>query len=614
MRKLTPILVFLFGLSAAAQIPSGFVQTTFTVSGVANWSVSASWTNLSSATQLPLLGCVSTFPITVTGQVSLAGTATLLLADTSQICPTPSTWTIQLTCPSGYTGGFSLQVPVTGGGGTENISSQVMAALPSQACTPNGGGGGGGSGKPAIPGYSVQFANSLATAFQGDSAVTINPTAHSLNLATSGVFSSAYEGYISSAIGGMNIANFYTSIYAGKYPVDALEGGTEIPSGSTAYGSSGVGAYLINNSTTTNGSALLAVTLGNVSGSHNWGGNPLVQSATGTTGNYDIGLEIDNNWNGNEAQAYGIQITGTNSESSPPANSYALLDELHATNGVVINDGQIYGGYAFAMGQSAQGSGATASQLFAAFSNSGSARQTGTFDLDQNGSWDFTVGAAASLFTISPFIPSGGRVGTDNYPSPPYALTGYVYNGSGWSNTNWQIQHVLFATGVPTFDELNFACNDPETTNCFVQVPNKILLLPTGGMESDIAPQQTAAVAHYLLPNDTGGTLIDELSILSTLATLNHPVPTIATCGTSTTCANSLQTAPRMVWGGPIALTGGSAVIGSMTAWTSTTSFVCWGQDHTTPANSVNVANTSTSSITITGTGTDSITYECVGN
>ncbi len=90
------------------------------------------------------------------------------------------------------------------------------------------------------------------------------------------------------------------------------------------------------------------------------------------------------------------------------------------------------------------------------------------------------------------------------------------------------------------------------------------------------------------------------------------PLQTVNTCGTTTTCSNTAQTSARMVHGN-VALTAGSAVVGSMTAWTATTSFDCTGTDKTSVA-PVQIVNTSTTSITITGTGTDVIAYTCVGN
>lgn len=142
-------------LPAPAQIPSGYVQTTATVPALANGSFGASWTNLSSSPQLALLGCVSTFQQTVSGSFSAYGGLTVLLADTSQICPSPSTWIFTLTfsCPVGQkASSFMVQVPIVGGGGTEDISTQITAALPATSCSGGGGGGGNLTGT-GTPGY-----------------------------------------------------------------------------------------------------------------------------------------------------------------------------------------------------------------------------------------------------------------------------------------------------------------------------------------------------------------------------------------------------------------------------------------------------------------------------
>lgn len=82
-------------------------------------------------------------------------------------------------------------------------------------------------------------------------------------------------------------------------------------------------------------------------------------------------------------------------------------------------------------------------------------------------------------------------------------------------------------------------------------------------------------------------------------------------CGTTTTCANTANGSYRMIFGN-VTLSTGTAVVGSITAFTSTASFVCTGTDKTAVA-AVQIVNTSTSSITINGTGSDSIDYVCVG-
>jgi hypothetical protein len=125
---LLPVLCFFLTacpLPAPAQIPAGYVQTTATVAGLANGTYGAAWTNLSSSPQLALLGCVSTFQQTVNGTFDANGHFSVLLADTSQICPSPSTWTFTLTylCSNPPNTAFTVQVAVVGGGGTQDISS-----------------------------------------------------------------------------------------------------------------------------------------------------------------------------------------------------------------------------------------------------------------------------------------------------------------------------------------------------------------------------------------------------------------------------------------------------------------------------------------------------------
>lgn len=133
MTKRFLIVAFLFACGVStAQIPAGFVNTTATVSALSGGTYSASWVNLSSSSQLPLLGGMSTFPITAGGKFDSSGHMSVLLADTSQIIPSPSTWSFTLTYACGS--GFTVNVAVTGGGGTQDISSQITAALPTNPC------------------------------------------------------------------------------------------------------------------------------------------------------------------------------------------------------------------------------------------------------------------------------------------------------------------------------------------------------------------------------------------------------------------------------------------------------------------------------------------------
>jgi len=148
MNLLRKFAVVAFGLSIglacthlSAQIPAGFVQTTATVPSLAGGSFGASWTNLSSSSQLGLLGGVSTFQTTVNGTLDANGKFSVLLADPGQVIPQPDTWSFAFTysCPAGSpNSGFALQLPMAVlagfGGGTVDISSQVTAALPTNPC------------------------------------------------------------------------------------------------------------------------------------------------------------------------------------------------------------------------------------------------------------------------------------------------------------------------------------------------------------------------------------------------------------------------------------------------------------------------------------------------
>ena len=154
LATLATFLLYFWPLSISAQIPSGYVQTSSTVLQTAKGSFGAAWTNLSTSPQLGLLGCTSTFQQTVNGTIDSYGSFSVLLADTAQICPSPSTWTftISIPCPNGIPPTeFMLQIPITGGGGTEDISSQITAALPATIC--QGGGGGGGCNTGLVAGW-----------------------------------------------------------------------------------------------------------------------------------------------------------------------------------------------------------------------------------------------------------------------------------------------------------------------------------------------------------------------------------------------------------------------------------------------------------------------------
>ena len=83
-------------------------------------------------------------------------------------------------------------------------------------------------------------------------------------------------------------------------------------------------------------------------------------------------------------------------------------------------------------------------------------------------------------------------------------------------------------------------------------------------------------------------------------------------CGTTTTCSQTVISNPIHIFGGPIALVGGTLTITSL-PYTSSTSYVCTPDDNT-GLNVMDVVYNSGSSVTFNGTGTDTFRYSCAGN
>lgn len=107
-------------------------------------------------------------------------------------------------------------------------------------------------------------------------------------------------------------------------------------------------------------------------------------------------------------------------------------------------------------------------------------------------------------------------------------------------------------------------------------------------------------------------------SLVSTIAGL----PASQYCGTTATCAATVESTAIKIVTGSVALSSGTpstaAVTGMSPAFTSTTSYTCVAQDATTVATNVGVLTAgyvSGSAVTFTGpnTNTDTIRYTCIG-
>jgi len=192
------------------------------------------------------------------------------------------------------------------------------------------------------------------------------------------------------------------------------------------------------------------------------------------------------------------------------------------------------------------------------------------------------------------------------YPAP-YAefCIGHLYN-SGYSTTD-----SMCVDGAGNVYGPTGAIYIPSAALAYQQVNSGLhpVFAPTiPGIGADLMTgPATSTTGDFVKFGDTVGTQADAgLAVTAVPQKVN-------TCGTTSTCSNTSQSSPRIVWG-TVALSGGTVTVGSMTAWTSASTFGCTCTDTSTTATSCTVQNTSSSSITIKGTSTDTVTYMCVGN
>ena len=154
-----------------------------------------------------------------------------------------------------------------------------------------------------------------------------------------------------------------------------------------------------------------------------------------------------------------------------------------------------------------------------------------------------------------------------------------------------------------------------------------------------IVATQLSGLTSPVTPNAVGGTTVGSAALpfnsvyLGAAATNNFKLTGTATaartvtfqdasgspslqvlyeCGTTTTCAKTLQTNP-IVQTGTVTLSGGTATVSSLQAYSSTSSMFVTCTDQTSAA-AVKCVAASTTSITVTGTSTDVIAYTVVGH
>lgn len=166
---------------------------------------------------------------------------------------------------------------------------------------------------------------------------------------------------------------------------------------------------------------------------------------------------------------------------------------------------------------------------------------------------------------------------------------------------------------------------------CCAQVADRDTdYIPTAGAAvTSTAGNRYELVARYAKGVGFEGTTSGLITLVPANAATGTPtiklpfntgtLPTVYSCGTTTACANTDPVGNLHIEYGSVALASGTpstATITGMTAFASSTSYVCTLTNATTQANPVKAANVSGTSFTITGpnTVTDTINYQCVGN
>ena len=177
----------------------------------------------------------------------------------------------------------------------------------------------------------------------------------------------------------------------------------------------------------------------------------------------------------------------------------------------------------------------------------------------------------------------------------------------GGTSTGWSLSGT---TPLNTENSFNGAVSATVVSSMNVGTNAVIPASVTGtqGTGAALATATGAFTNGNLRSTNAAGTEIDSGVIAN--RTLSQGIG----CGTTTTCANSIPTAPKFVYGQAPLVGGTATVTGISPAFTSTTSSNCACADLSGTTNGCKAIVASTTSITLNGNGTDTISYVCTGN
>ena len=105
-----------------------------------------------------------------------------------------------------------------------------------------------------------------------------------------------------------------------------------------------------------------------------------------------------------------------------------------------------------------------------------------------------------------------------------------------------------------------------------------------------------------------GSTLLATTAYVDNQRTLN------TYCGTTTTCSNTLLANPLKIVQGSVTLSGGTATVTGIPAFTSVTTTQCSCEDNTAPTQACEAHLLTTTSVIVNGNSTNTDEYRCIGN
>lgn len=201
-----------------------------------------------------------------------------------------------------------------------------------------------GTAQVSFPKIKGNITNSGTATFTG--AMNINSPGTLTNSQTGTFTNTQSNEYMTSALGGINIATEFSSLQGGAHQTDAIAGGVNIPVGATVVGANGLAGYAVtsaDSASRTRGNAvpIYGQCRNAANNSACWGSNTVVFDAAGLTGHNMSGYELDMNLLGSPAYFKGFYVTGLNQGGTLPAaaTGFEIQTPYQLPNGFICDRG-----------------------------------------------------------------------------------------------------------------------------------------------------------------------------------------------------------------------------------------------------------------------------------